>query len=344
MLKKKVLLATCLTLSLLLITVFGGCGSPADEPATPSAPTDQQPVGETVTLRMATAWAESVAWNDAFWMFVEKIEEKSDGRVTFQYSGGPEAFPPFEMIEAVTNGVVDIVSTAGAYYVPQVPETDAIKLSRLGPWEERENGAYDLFNQLHMERANAFYLGRVTPHVPYHLYTNEKIDKPDLSGHTVRVTPIYRAMVEALGGSTTTTAPGEVYTALERGMVETYGWPGIGISDFGWEEVTSYVIDPGFYQVDVNILMNLDTWNGLPEDIKDLFLETIREIEYEAADHYAARLVADRQQLLESGIEVIEFSEADKEEYLEKAYAAGWELVIQSSPQYGPQLKELLSK
>lgn len=344
MLKKRALLVTCITLSMLLIAAFGGCGSPADEPAAPSEPTDQVPVGETVTLRMATAWAETVAWNDAFWMFVEKIEEKSDGRVNFQYAGGPEAFPPFEMIEAVTNGVVDIVSTAGAYYVPQVPEADAIKLSQLAPWEERENGAYDLFNQLHMERANAFYLGRVTPHVPYHLYTNEPIDSADLSGHTVRVTPIYRAFVEALGGSTTTTAPGEVYTALERGMVETYGWPGIGIGDFGWEEVTDYVIDPGFYQVDVNILLNLDAWNALPEDIKELFEETIREVEREAYDHYTDRLVADRQYLLESGIEVIELSGAERDKYLEKAYEAGWELVIQSSPEYGPQLQELLSR
>lgn len=339
--KKRTLVIASVLLSMLLVVLSGGC-APADEPAAPADP--QEPVEETVTLRMATGWAEAVAWNDAFWMFVERIEEKSEGRVQFEYAGGPEAIPPFELIEAITNGVVDIAGTCGAYYVPQVPEADTLKLSQISPWDERENGAYDLLNQIHQERANAYYLGRVTPHVPYHLYTNEPIDSADLSGLTVRVTPIYRAFVEALGGSTTTTGPGEVYTALERGVVEAYGWPGIGIGDYGWEEVTDYVIDPGFYQVDVNILLNLDAWNRLPEDVKELFHETILEIEREAEVHYAERYEQDRHYLLESGIEVIELTGADADKYLEKAYEAGWEVVLQNAPEYGPELQELLSE
>ena len=48
----------------------------------------------------------------------------------------------------------------------------------------------------------------------------------------------------------------EVYTALERGVVQGYGWPLWGINDFGWEKLTKIRIDPGFYNVVVNILMN----------------------------------------------------------------------------------------
>ncbi len=43
------------------------------------------------------------------------------------------------------------------------------------------------------------------------------------------------------------TAPGEVYTALERGVVDGYGWPITGIFDLGWHEKTKYRVDPGFY-------------------------------------------------------------------------------------------------
>ena len=60
------------------------------------------------------------------------------------------------------------------------------------------------------------------------------------------------------------TAPGEVYTALERGVVDGYGWPTIGIFDLGWEKVTKVRFEPGFYAVDINVLVNLNTWKLEP--------------------------------------------------------------------------------
>ena len=50
-----------------------------------------------------------------------------------------------------------------------------------------------------------------------------------------------------LGANVVTTPPGEVYTALERGVVDGYGWPILGIFDLGWQEKTKYRVDPGFY-------------------------------------------------------------------------------------------------
>ena len=92
---------------------------------------------------------------------------------------------------------------------------------------------------------------------------NKKIDKLDFTGLKIRVTPVYKDIVEALGGTTVTTAPGEVYTALERGVVDGYGWPVTGIFDLGWEKVTKFRMEPAFYSVEVGVLVNLDTWKGL---------------------------------------------------------------------------------
>jgi TRAP-type mannitol/chloroaromatic compound transport system substrate-binding protein len=46
--------------------------------------------------------------------------------------------------------------------------------------------------------------------------------------------------------------PGEVYTALERGVVDGYGWPTAGIFDLGWHEKTKFRVDPGFYTAEVS--------------------------------------------------------------------------------------------
>ena len=61
-----------------------------------------------------------------------------------------------------------------------------------------------------------------------------------------------------MGATVVQTPPGEVYTALERGVVDGYGWPITGIFDLGWHEKTKYRVDPGFYSAEVSVLVNKD--------------------------------------------------------------------------------------
>ena len=88
----------------------------------------------------------------------------------------------------------------------------------------------------------------------------------------LRTTPNYTPLFTALGVSLVTTAPGEVLTALERGVVDGYGWPAIGMFDLGWGAHTKYRVDPGFYNVIVNVVVNQTKWNSLREDQR-AFLE-----------------------------------------------------------------------
>jgi TRAP-type C4-dicarboxylate transport system substrate-binding protein len=297
-----------------------------------------------VKLKAVTFLPKNNCFCDAFFIFQKAIEAETGGKLVIDYAGGPEAIPSFEQIEAVTNGLVDIVLLPAAYYVPQLPLVDGMKLSKLTPWEERETGAYDFVNELAQEKLNVYFLGRFSPGIQFHLYLNKKIDKPDLTGMKVRVTPIYKPFVETLGGVPVTTSPGEVYTALERGVVDGYGWPSTKISDFGWHEVTKYIIDPGFYQVDVGILMNLDTWNKLSKDLQQTVLSVSRKAEHEAAEHYAKLIKEERAFITSKGVEVIRFSPEGEKTYLDTAYKAGWEQVSSKSPKLAAQYKKLLEK
>ena len=65
--------------------------------------------------------------------------------------------------------------------------------------EQRKNGGYDLINKIWNEKANMHYLARVVEFTPFHLYLNKKIDKPDLTGLKIRITPVYREFFQALG-------------------------------------------------------------------------------------------------------------------------------------------------
>ena len=107
-----------------------------------------------------------------------------------------------------------------------------------------KNGAYDYVNQLWNQKGDMQYLARIVEHQPFHLYLNKKVEKPDLTGLKIRVTPVYRDFFTALGATVMQTAPGEVYTALERGVVDGYGWPIGGIFDLNWHERTKFRVDP----------------------------------------------------------------------------------------------------
>jgi TRAP-type C4-dicarboxylate transport system substrate-binding protein len=157
------------------------------------------------------------------------------------------------------------------------------------------------------------------------------------------VTPVYQAFFAALGATTVTTAPGEVYTALERGVVDGYGWPSLGIFDLAWHERTKFRLDPPFYAVDVGVLVNLDKWRSLSQRQQGLLLEAAQWLE--GLDRENEALVAkELERQAAAGIRALRLDPAEEKRYIAQAYEVGWQSVIQRSPVHGPKLRELLDR
>jgi TRAP-type C4-dicarboxylate transport system substrate-binding protein len=140
------------------------------------------------------------------------------------------------------------------------------------------------------------------------------------------------------------TAPGEVYTALERGVVDGYGWPIGGIFDFGWHEKTKYRVDPGFYRAEVSILVNKATWGKLDDAQRKVLADAAAMIEAEWPAIETKENAEEVARQKQAGIQVIEFKGAEGEAYLAKAYEAAWAGVVRQSPEHGPKLREFFSK
>ena len=187
------------------------------------------------------------------------------------------------------------------------------------------------------------YLGRMVEDQPFHLYLNKKIDKPDLTGVKVRITPVYRDFFQALGATVVTTAPGEVYTALERGVVDGYGWPIGGIFDLNWNEKTKYRVDPGFYDAEVSLILNLGTWNKLSANQRNYLMKQVLVLEAQNSD-WKRYTDDETKRQTAAGIQSIRFDDAGTKQYRDKAYEAGWAGLIKASPEHGPKLKSLFSK
>src|SRR6267154_3745802 len=296
-----------------------------------------------VTLRLVSAFPENQFYVKRTVEWIEKVNKEGKGILQINFIGGPKAIPTFEVGKSVQSGVVDIGFSTGAFYTNVMPEADILKLSETSAAEQRRNGGYELINRIWAEKANMRYLAKAVEFTPFHIYLNKKIDKPDLTGLKIRITPVYRDFFQSMNAQVMTTAPGEVYTALERGVIDGYGWPIHALFDLNWQEKTKYRIDPGFYNAEVSLIMNLDKYKSLTAAQRDYLERKARA--YEAQnDVWKTYNQAEAKRQAEAGIQVIAFDAATSKAYVEKAKEVGWANAIKASPQYGEQLKKVLAK
>lgn len=334
---KKILIAL---FCLFLMFSLAGCSGGGDK--APAANNQ----AKAMTLKIYSAWAENNAMNVHLKPFAEKVEKKSNGTLKIVWGGGPEAIPTQQLAEAVKNGMVDIAWTAHTYNISHIPVLEGVKLATYDAQGIRANGGLEFLDKKYQEKLNSHLLGHSMNGLTYNLYTTKKEIKSisDFKGLTIRATPAYQAFVEGLGSAVVNTAPGEVYQALERNVVQGYGWPSVGIVDFGWHEVTGYAIDPAFYSVDGAVLVSDKVWQQLSDDQKKALTDAMVEIEKEAAEYYKTKIAEERQTIEKAGVKTIKLADDVAAEYLKIAYDKGWENVLKKAPEDGAKLRELITK
>jgi TRAP-type C4-dicarboxylate transport system substrate-binding protein len=296
-----------------------------------------------VTLKLVSAFPETATYAKHMTPWIQKFNAEGKGVAQINFIGGPKAIPTFEVGTSVKNGVVEMAMNTGAFYTNLMPEADFLKLAQINVAQQRKNGAFDYINKVWNQKANLVYLARMVEDTPFHLYLTKKIDKPDLAGLKIRVTPVYREFFQAMGATLIQTPPGEVYTALERGVVDGYGWPIQGIFDLNWHEKTKFRVDPGFYNAEVSIIMNLDAYKKLTPKQRDFVNRQALALEA-MNDTWGKLNAADTKRQAEAGIQVIQFDAATAKQFVDRAYDVAWTAAIKASPEHGPQMKKLLSK
>jgi TRAP-type C4-dicarboxylate transport system substrate-binding protein len=295
------------------------------------------------TLKLVSAFPETATYAKHMQPWIQKFNADGKGIAQINFIGGPKAIPTFEVGNAVRTGVVEMAMNTGAFYTNLMPEADFLKLSQITIAQQRKNGAYEYINKVWNQKANLVYLARMVDETPFHLYLTKKIDKPDLAGLKIRVTPVYREFFQAMGATLIQTPPGEVYTALERGVVDGYGWPIHGIFDLNWHEKTKFRVDPGFYNAEVSIIMNLDAYQKLSPKQRDFVNRQALALEA-MNDTWRKMNEAETKRQAEVGIQTIKFDAATSKQYIDRAYEVAWAAAIKASPEHGPRLKKLLSR
>jgi TRAP-type C4-dicarboxylate transport system substrate-binding protein len=301
------------------------------------------------TLKAVSAWPKPVYETQNFLKFLDFVKEnvalRYPGELEIRYLGGPEVTKHTEQVEALRKGVFDMVFGTSAYYVSILPVMDGINMSEISTREERAKGVNAFINKLHREKANAYFLGRMGTGMGFVMYLKKPLYKADLSGLKIRVSSSHIEFVKKLGGVPIAVPPPDIYTALERGVIDGFVWPQGLIKEWGWHEVIKYIIaKPTFYQAINQILINLDTWNKLPKHLQELLEQTVEQAQHYSKVRGQQRLDNEWKEFRGRGIQFISLSPGEAKKYRDAAYDSLWGVVNKRDPQNTPKLRNLISK
>lgn len=296
-----------------------------------------------IVLKTGSTWEENLLWNDGLRIFADMVAKESKGELTVKFIGGPETFPTFESIEVLRKGVLDLLNTDATFYTKVLPAGFTGLISELSPAEERQSGYFDAMNALHQKKVNAVYLGKTT-NFQFVFAFKKPVDKPDFTGMKIRGLPFNLSLIKALGGSPIIVAPPELYSALEKGVVDAYGWPQIGHIERKFHEIIKYQTDHPYYKVSVRLLMNQDTWKKLPPHLQKIVTDIMPKVENKASAHYAEIVKKEREELIKNGVKFITWSPDDAKKFYEVARKAGTEEAIRLAPEEGPRLTKMITK
>ncbi len=314
--KIKKVMAIILVVALLLVTVVG-CASGRGEDANTDSE-NQEPI----VIKISNTDTSSRSTNVACQWFKEYMAEQTDGRVVVEvYPDGQLGDDP-EACKGLLLGTVEIY-----FGLSGVPGSiignrlDVVDLPFLydsyDDWVTGsfEKGGLDLYNEL-LEDSGYYCLDFMYNGMKS-LISTEKVyhNTDDLKGYKLRITPtdMNLAIWKALGANPTPMAWGEVYTSLVQGTIDGLDHSLGVFNDFKFYENAQYVTLTEHQSSPYTVMTSTKFMDSLPEDIKPIFLEGIKQTcEMQRADERALEEVY-VQNFLDAGATVYELTKEEKD-------------------------------
>ncbi len=283
-----------------------------------------------IKMKMQTAWDAGTVGYTKFQDFGKKVAEVTEGKLLIECLPAGAIVGTFEMFDAVKAGVFDAYHSFDVYWVGKLPlctflSSYPFAMDRPDQWDTW----YDVLGGKELAREgygkhNMMYLGPIQ-HDDNLIHSKIPIRSfEDFKGKKIRypggiIADIYRAA----GVSTVLLPGGEVYPALEKGVIDASDFVGWAVNyNLGFAEIAKYVIlgppsTPCLHQpVDLmSIEINMNTWKKIPKHLQELLEMAVT---WHSIDHYTAIQKADIDAIpkyLAKGCEIIRLKESDIEKF-----------------------------
>jgi TRAP-type C4-dicarboxylate transport system substrate-binding protein len=302
-------------------------------------------VAQQVTLKAVTAWPRNLPFNDKYFDWIKRVNEKGAGKIKIDYVGGPEVYPSFEQLEPLKRGVFSSVVTSTAYVAGALPELNATWFGfGATPAELRAAGLVAALDKVTREKHGVTVLG-MPLQMRFNVYLKRPIERADLSGFKMRSTPIYEPVLKGLGAATITVSPADLLTALETGVVDGFAWPAVAVTGPGYARAIKYKITPPWWVGTDVALMNARVFDALSDELRKIVVDAMIEAEKGVFDYYLAKEKAEDAIMARMNIQNIATSDADLARIRKIHWDAGTEAFLKKpSPKYAPDLMKVIER
>lgn len=210
-------------------------------------------------------------------LFADKVKEMSNGRMEIEVYGGGELVPSLEVFNAVSEGAAEIGHGCAYYWAGRVPAAQFFAGAPFGMNAQGMNawlnngGGQELWEETYQDY-NLLPMAAGNTGVQMGGWFNKEINSvEDFKGLKMRMPGLGGKVLQKVGGAAVLVAGSELYTSLERGVIDATEWIG-PYHDYlmGFHQIAKYYYAPGWHEPGstLELLFNKKKFQALPTDLQ----------------------------------------------------------------------------
>lgn len=293
---------------------------------------------EKIVWRLQTIYNPETMQDEMAIILADEIKKATNGRLEIEIYPPGALSPVSDVVTNLSHGVYDMAVTFGNTFSGVLPEGD-LEAGLPFAWESADEvydamenrGLGDLIRQAYNEMGINWYWIAHEPN--YNTLCNFEIKSiNDLKGKKIRALGVWGKLYEKLGAATSALPGPEVYQALQLGTIDGahYGWS--SLKDNNLSEVVKYDVYPSAAFISMAALINQDSLNNLPEDLKAVVETIVRDACMGPVSNYhvAATKAGVREAEANGGVTPVYLSDEDVETMRKAAIEVWDELAAKS--------------
>ncbi len=266
-------------------------------------------VGQRYRWRLVTAWPPGLpGFGTTAVALADMLREASGGRLGVQVYAAGELVPAFEVFDAVSRGSVEMGHSAPAYWKGQAPATQLFTGFPFGMLPAEFNawmaygGGMELWRECYEPYGLVPFPGGNTGAQMGGWFRREIRSVEDFSGLKIRMPGLGGDVLRSLGATVVTLAAGELFTALQTGLIDATEWASpYNDLPLGLYQAAPYYYFPGWHEPagSIEVIVNREALEALPADLQKLIETACAAINHRMLSEFMARNVQALQILVE---------------------------------------------
>lgn len=255
-----------------------GCGGDSFAQQDISAPNII--TGKKYQWKMVTTWPPNFPiLGEGCNLFAQWVKEMSRGRMEIKVFGGGELVPPLETFDTVKDGSAEMGSGAAYYWAGKIPAAQFFASVPFGMNAQQMNawllsaGGMQLWEEVYAPFNLVPMMGGNTG-VQMGGWFNKEINTiDDFKGLKMRIPGLGGKVLSKAGGTAVLSPGSELYTNLERGIIDATEWIG-PFHDYkmGFHDIAKYYYSPGWHEAGtvLEYIINKEKYDRLPIDLQTI--------------------------------------------------------------------------